>query len=306
MYYDELKTFVTLAEVKNFTKTAEILLMSQPSVSLHIKNLEKEFQTKLFVRSPKFLQITPTGEILYERAKQMITIYEQTKQDILEHHHSIKGELKIGASFSIGEYILPSLLFEIQNDYPELEIHVVIGNTEEIVQSVRLYQVDIGLIEGQTNEKELSVHSFMEDELYIVSSNNHELAKKDEVTMADLQNQAWVTREVGSGTREYLNHFFRSNGLKVKSLLTISSSQGIKETLINGMGLSLLSRSVIERDVQQGILSIIKLKNQSFNRTLSYVFSPIMQSKKNVKTFISALNKKWPNEIKSTNKSRMF
>lgn len=306
MYYDELKTFVTLAEVKNFTKTAEILLMSQPSVSLHIKNLEKEFQTKLFVRSPKFLQITPTGEILYERAKQMITIYEQTKQDILEHHHSIKGELKIGASFSIGEYILPSLLFEIQNDYPELEIHVVIGNTEEIVQSVRLYQVDIGLIEGQTNEKELSVHSFMEDELYIVSSNNHELAKKDEVTMADLQNQAWVTREVGSGTREYLNHFFRSNGLKVKSLLTISSSQGIKETLINGMGLSLLSRSVIERDVQQGILSIIKLKNQSFNRTLSYVFSPVMQSKKNVKTFISALNKKWPNEIKSTNKSRMF
>lgn len=306
MYYDELKTFVTLAEVKNFTKTAEILLMSQPSVSLHIKNLEKEFQTKLFVRSPKFLQITPTGEILYERAKQMITIYEQTKQDILEHHHSIKGELKIGASFSIGEYILPSLLFEIQNDYPELEIHVVIGNTEEIVQSVRLYQVDIGLIEGQTNEKELSVHSFMEDELFIVSSNNHELAKKDEVTMADLQNQAWVTREVGSGTREYLNHFFRSNGLKVKSLLTISSSQGIKETLINGMGLSLLSRSVIERDVQQGILSIIKLKNQSFNRTLSYVFSPVMQSKKNVKTFISALNKKWPNEIKSTNKSRMF
>ncbi|WP_374721759.1 LysR family transcriptional regulator [Peribacillus tepidiphilus] len=306
MYYDELKTFVTLAEVKNFTKTAEILLMSQPSVSLHIKNLEKEFQTKLFVRSPKFLQITPTGEILYERAKQMITIYEQTKQDILEHHHSIKGELKIGASFSIGEYILPSLLFEIQNDYPELEIHVVIGNTEEIVQSVRLYQVDIGLIEGQTNEKELSVHSFMEDELFIVSSNNHELANKDEVTMADLQNQAWVTREVGSGTREYLNHFFRSNGLKVKSLLTISSSQGIKETLINGMGLSLLSRSVIERDVQQGILSIIKLKNQSFNRTLSYVFSPVMQSKKNVKTFISALNKKWPNEIKSTNKSRMF
>jgi DNA-binding transcriptional LysR family regulator len=94
--------------------------------------------------------------------------------------------------------------------------------------------------------------------------------------------------------------------LKVKSLLTISSSQGIKETLINGMGLSLLSRSVIERDVQQGILSIIKLKNQSFNRTLSYVFSPVMQSKKNVKTFISALNKKWPNEIKSTNKSRMF
>ncbi|WP_350302508.1 LysR family transcriptional regulator [Peribacillus frigoritolerans] len=299
MYYDALKTFVTLVEVKNFTKTAEILLMSQPSVSLHIKKLEEEFQTKLFLRSPKFLKVTLTGEILYDRAKQMITIYEQTRQDIQEHDRSIKGELKIGASFTIGEYILPSLLIDLQEDYPELELQVVIGNTEEIVQAVRLYKVDIGLIEGQTNEKELSVHPFMQDELFIVSSNNHELANKDEVEITDLHDQAWVTREVGSGTREYLNHVIRSNGLKIKSILTISSNQGIKETLIkNGLGLALLSRSVIERDVQNKILSIIQVKNESFNRTLSYVYSPIMEDKKNVKTFITELNKKWPMKAK--------
>ena len=302
MYYDELKTFVTLVEVKNFTKTAEILLMSQPSVSLHIKNLEKEFQTILFQRSPKHLKITPTGEILYERAKQIITIYEQTKQDILEHHNSIKGELKIGASFTIGEYILPSILIDLQKDYPELELQVVIGNTGEIVQFVRLYQVDIGLIEGQTNEKELSVHPFMQDELFIVSSNTHELACKKEVTITDLQNQIWITREVGSGTREYLNHVIRSNGLKVKSFLTISSNQGIKETLMNGMGLSLLSHSVIERDIQHKNLSIIQLKSQSFHRMLSYIYSPIMRDKKNVKTFIDVLNNRsaqWTSSKKS-------
>jgi DNA-binding transcriptional LysR family regulator len=299
MYYDALKTFVTLVEVKNFTKTAEILLMSQPSVSLHIKKLEEEFQTKLFLRSPKFLKVTLTGEILYDRAKQMITIYEQTRQDIQEHDRSIKGELKIGASFTIGEYILPSLLIDLQEEYPELELQVIIGNTEEIVQAVRLYKVDIGLIEGQTNEKELSVHPFMQDELFIVSSNNHELANKDDVEITDLHDQAWVTREVGSGTREYLNHVIRSNGLKIKSILTISSNQGIKETLIkNGSGLALLSRSVIERDVQNKILSIIQVKDESFNRTLSYVYSPIMKDKKNVKTFITELNKKWPLKAK--------
>ena len=293
MHYDALKTFVTLAEVKNFTKTAELLLMSQPSVSMHIKNLEKEFQTKLFERSPKYLKITPTGEILYDRAKQMITIYEQTRQDILDHHNSIKGELKIGASFTIGEYILPSLLFDLQKEYPELELKAVIGNTEEIVQSVRLYKVDIGLIEeGQTNEKELSVHAFMQDELFIAASSDHPLAAKQDVTISDLQNQTWVTREVGSGTREYLNHVIRSNGLKVKSFLTISSNQGIKETLMTGIGLSLLSESVIERDVQHGNLSVLRLKNQTFNRTLSYIYSPVMQDKKNVKTFINALNKR--------------
>jgi DNA-binding transcriptional LysR family regulator len=295
LYYEELKTFVTLAEVKNFTKTAELLLMSQPSVSLHIKNLEKEFQTKLFQRSPKYLKITPTGEILYKRASQMISIYEQTRQDILDHHNSIKGELKIGASFTIGEYILPSLLHDLQKNYPELELHVVIGNTEEIVNCVKLFQVDVGLIEGQTNEKEVSVNAFMQDELFIVSSNNHELAHKKEVTISDLQDQRWVTRELGSGTGQYLNHVIRSNGLRVKSLLTISSNQGIKETLMNGMGLSLLSHSVIERDVEHGNLSIIKLKNHSFTRTLSYIFSPIMQDKRNVTIFIDMLKQKWDN-----------
>ncbi|WP_147532820.1 LysR family transcriptional regulator [Bacillus marasmi] len=293
MFYDALKTFVTLVEIKNFTKTAEILLMSQPSVSLHIKNLEKEFQTQLVQRSPKALKITPTGELLYDRAKQMITIYEQTKQDILEHHHAIKGELKIGASFTIGEYILPSLLIDIQTTYPELELRVIIGNTEEIVQFVKTYQVDIGLIEGQTNESSLNVQPFMKDELFLVTSNQHYLASKSEVTIEDLQNQVWLTRESGSGTRDYLSHVIRSNGLKVKSLLTISSTQGIKETLINGLGISLLSGSVIQRDLQQGYLKSLKLNNQSFNRTLSYVYSPILEEKKNVKIFIQALKKKW-------------
>ncbi|OHX42792.1 LysR family transcriptional regulator [Cytobacillus oceanisediminis] len=293
MYYDALKTFVTLAEVKNFTKTAELLLMSQPSVSLHIKNLEKEFQTKLFQRSPKYLKITPSGEILYDRAKQMITIYEQTRQEILEQQNTIKGDLKIAASFTIGEYILPSLLLDLQNQYPELNLQVTIANTEEVVQSTRSHHVDIGLIEGQTNERELIVTPFLEDELFIVTSNQHPLVQKEETTIADLQNQQWIMRENGSGTREYFNHVVRSNGLKVKSLLTISSNQGIKETLINGLGISILSGSVVERDVKQNNLSIIKVKNQEFKRTLSYVLSPIMQEKKNVSIFIEALGEKW-------------
>ncbi|MEH6987669.1 LysR family transcriptional regulator [Cytobacillus firmus] len=293
MHYDALKTFVTLAEVKNFTKTAELLLMSQPSVSLHIKNLEKEFQTKLFQRSPKYLKITPSGEILYDRAKQMITMYEQTRQEILDQQHTIKGDLKIAASFTIGEYILPPLLLDLQDEYPELNLQVTIANTEEVVQSTRSHYVDIGLIEGQTNEKELIVTPFLEDELFIVTSNQHPLAQKEEATIADLQDQAWIMRENGSGTREYFNHVVRSNGLKVKSLLTISSNQGIKETLINGLGMSILSGSVVARDVKQKNLSIIKVKNQEFKRTLSYVLSPIMQEKRNVSIFIEALSEKW-------------
>lgn len=291
LYYDALKTFVTLAEVKNFTKASEYLHISQPSVSLHIKNLETEFQTELFIRSPKKVQITPTGNILYNRAKQILSLYEQTKEDILEHHNSIQGELKIGASFTIGEYIIPSFLAKLQRDFPELELKVVIGNTEEIVEYVRLLQVDIGLIEGQTDDKELSIHSFMQDELFIISSNNYAKLNGN-VSMTDLQNCTWVTREEGSGTREYLKHFIRSNGLKVKSLLTISSNQGIKESVMQGMGISLLSYSVIERELKYGDLSVVHLENQSFMRTFSYVYSPIMKNNRSVEAFISVLTAK--------------
>ena len=288
MYYDALRTFITLAELKNFTKTSEVLHISQPSVSLHIKNLEKEFQTELFIRSPKYVQITPSGNILYNRAKQILSLYEQTKEDILAHHDSIEGELKIGASFTIGEYILPAFLSKLQKDFPKLDLTVIIGNTAEIVRHVREFQVDIGLIEGQTNDKELTIHPFMQDELFIISSPAYP-GFKNNMTLNDLQDHTWITREEGSGTREYINHVIRSNGLKVKSLLTISSNQGVKESVRQGLGISLLSHSVIEREVEHGDLSIVRLENQSFTRTFSYVLSPVMEKKRSVEAFIQAI-----------------
>ena len=112
------------------------------------------------------------------------------------------------------------------------------------------------------------------------------------VTINDLQNEDWILRESGSGTGEYLRHFFRTNGLKIKSLLTISSSQGIKETVINNLGLSLLSKSVIERDLKMNAINVIPLQNYTFMRTFSYIYFPIMKEKGNVKIFIDALQNK--------------
>lgn len=289
MQLDELRTFVTLAEVKNFTKTAERLLMSQPSVSLHIKNLEKEFQTELFIRSPKILKITPSGELFLERAKHIISIYEATKQDILELHESVRGPLKIGASFTIGEYLLPSILVDLQKRYSELEIEITIGNTEEIAGLVQQVQVDIGLIEGEVHHKDVTVVPFMEDELFIVASSTHPLANKEELDISDLQHQSWITREKGSGTRDYLWHLLSSNGLKKESMITISSNQGIKESVKNGLGITLLSQYVIDKEIENGSLQKLKLSNHLFKRKLFYLYLPLMQEKRNVKAFVEAL-----------------
>lgn len=292
MQYDALKTFVTLVEVNNFTKTSEILHISQPSVSLHIKNLEQEYQTTLFIRSPKSVQITPTGQILYERAKQILAIYEAAKEDILAHHHAIQGSLVIGASFTIGENILPPILACLQQQFPHLELEIIIGNTNEIIHLAKLLQIDIGLIEGQSRDKELVIKPFMQDELFIVGANNHPLTQRSSITISELQQQNWVARESGSGTRTYLDHLFRVNGLQVKSLLTISSNQGVKECVIQGLGLALLSGCVIEREIKNGDLAKLPLEGQHFTRTFSYLFSPTMKNKRNVEALIDFITKK--------------
>lgn len=292
MHYDALKTFITLVEVNNFTKTAELLHISQPSVSLHIKNLEKEFQTTLFIRSPKTVQITPTGQILYERAKQILATYAAAKDEIVAHYHAIQGTLTIGASFTIGEYVLPPILARLQQQFPQLELQIIIGNTDEIIQFAKLLQIDIGLIEGQSKDQELIVHPFMQDELFVVASNENPLTKRPSITISELQQQNWIAREAGSGTRIYLDHLFRAHSLQIKSLLTISSNQGIKESVIQGLGLSLLSGCVIEREIKNGDLAIVPLKDQRFTRTFSYLYSPTMKNKRNVETFIDFITRK--------------
>ena len=292
MHYDALTTFVTLAEVKNFTKTAELLHISQPSVSLHIKNLEKEFQTTLFLRSPKSVQITPTGQILYERAKQMLATYAAAKDEIVAHYHAVRGTLTIGASFTIGEYVLPPILARLQQEYPQLELQIIIGNTEEIIHLAKLLQIDIGLIEGQSHDQELIIHPFMQDELFIVASHDHPLTKCSSISISELQQQNWIAREPGSGTRIYLEHLFRAYSLQVKSLLTISSNQGIKESVIQGLGLSLLSGCVIKRELKNKDLAIVSLEGQPFTRTFSYLYSPTMKNKRNVEALLTMIMEK--------------
>lgn len=290
MLYEELVTFVTLAEVKNFTKTAEKLLMSQPTVSLHIKNLEREFQTTLFYRNPKLLKITPSGELLLERAKHMLSLYENTKKDILEYHKKMSGSLKIGASFTIGECMLPNLLKKISQQYPDLQLEVSIGSSDEIIRKVKIMQLDIGLIEEQKKEKDLVIVPFLKDELVVFARHGHPLAAKQPLSIVDLQHENWVMREEGTEQRKYIHDIFQSNQLQVASTITISNNQGIKEAVIAGLGISLLSKWMIERELKHKYVSLLHLQDTPFTRSFSYVCSPLLEEKQNVQLFIRLMH----------------
>ncbi|WP_058300711.1 LysR family transcriptional regulator [Gorillibacterium timonense] len=259
MVAETLRVFVTVAEQRHFSRAAELLNLSQPAVSLHIRNLEHEIGAKLLHRSPKQVSLTEAGDILYKRSKEILALYDQGKEEIRLLHERVSGVIHIGASFTIGEYLLPRLLADFARQYPEVEIEVTIANTEEIAQALKANVLDIGVVEGEVSPEKFQLTFYQKDEMLLVASKDHPLHSKKSVRPDMLQDQVWVFREHGSGTRSYSDHFIREAGLRVKKAYVFNSSQGVKEAAAAGLGISLLSRWIMRKELESGEMLALPL-----------------------------------------------
>ncbi|NOU97265.1 LysR family transcriptional regulator [Paenibacillus sp. LMG 31456] len=266
MIVETLKVFVTVTEQSNFSRAAELLNLSQPGVSLHIRNLEQEMGAKLMHRSPKQVKLTEAGAILYNKAKQILSLYDNAKQEIQLLQNAVTGSLKIGASFTIGEYVMPRLLAEFTSLYPQVDIQVNIGNTEEIIQAVRTNELDLGLVEGSVNQIDIEVLPYMKDEMILVAPPDHPLSSLRLVEPEMLQDQVWVLREGGSGTRAFSDAFIHDASLSVKRAYIFNSSQGVKESVAAGLGIAILSRLVVRKELDSGEIRDIPIKETRFTR----------------------------------------
>jgi DNA-binding transcriptional LysR family regulator len=271
MIVEVLKVFITVAEQRNFSRAAEILNLSQPGVSLQIRNLENEMGAKLLHRSPKHVKLTEAGEVLYKRAKLILMHYEEAKQEIHLLQNVVTGKLKIGASFTIGEYLLPRLLVEFTTKYPQVDIQVLIRNTEEIVHAVQANAFDLGLVEGGVSHYDVDVEPFMKDKMILVAPNAHPLSSLRKIDMGMLQNQVWILRETGSGTRAFSDIFIQENGLSLKRSFIFNSSQGVKEAVAAGLGIAILSEWVVRKELNTGEVCELPLQEKAFTRDFSLV-----------------------------------
>jgi DNA-binding transcriptional LysR family regulator len=249
MIVDTLRVFVTVAELRSFSRAAAILHISQPAVTLQIKNLENEFGMKLIHRTTKRVELTQAGKIVYDRAVNILRMYDETKQEVMMLRNVISGKLKIGASFTIGEYILPRILAEFAGQYPQVETEVNIANTNMVVHEVRSGSLDLGLVEGEVSDEELRAEPYMDDELVFIFPPHHPLAMQHEITVEDLNNQVWILRESGSGTRYHFDRFQKEQGLAAKRCYVFGSSQGVKEAVAEGLGIALLSRWTLLKEL---------------------------------------------------------
>ncbi|WP_315066205.1 LysR substrate-binding domain-containing protein [uncultured Clostridium sp.] len=286
---DELKTFMAVVEYKNFTKAAEAINLSQPSVSLHIKHLEDYFDTVLIQRSvkQKYINITQSGYLLYERSKQIIKLLDDTRNDLLDSNNILKGQLHIGASLTIGEYLLPAFLGKFAKAYPDLELEVTIENTHHICDKVKSFQVDLALVEGTVPSSNFVINHFYTDTMKVAVPYNHHLIN-NEFSTQELQNQTWISREVGSGTREYLNHFLTSNNINPKNIIVFGSNYSVKEAVKNNLGITFISSLVIKNSLKNNEISILETPN-GYSREFSYILPKGVTPSRGTLVFIDML-----------------
>ncbi|WP_196001376.1 LysR substrate-binding domain-containing protein [Clostridium sp. 1001271B_151109_B4] len=286
---EEFKTFIAVVDYKNFTKAAEHLNLSQPSVSAHIKNLENMFGVTLINRSikQKNISITESGYTLYKRAKEIISLLDVTFMDVKTLSSSIKGSLKIGASLTIGEYILPKFLAIFSKKYPDVDIEVIIENTSLISDELKKFKLDIGLIEGSASSSLFKQEYFLDDNMVLAIPYNDSL-KYSKFNIEDLQNKSWITREEGSGTREYLDLFFTENKILTKSMMVLGSNLAVKEAVKNNLGITIISKHVIAEDENRNEISSIKLDNH-FTRSLSIIYPKELTLSKAASIFLDEL-----------------
>ncbi|MDD6795682.1 MAG: LysR family transcriptional regulator [Clostridiaceae bacterium] len=285
--FDELKTFITVVDCKNFTKAAKKLNLSQPSVSTHIKNLENYFDVTLINRSvkQKRIFITESGHILYKRAKEMLNLLDITYIAVHDSTDTVKGHIKIGASLTIGECILPKFLSIFSKKYPDIDIEVVIENTATISAEIKNLTLDIGLIEGSISSSQLNQNFLLKDKMTLACPYNPHLKEFD---YDYLDNQKWLIREDGSGTREYLNMFLFLHQITPKNVVVLGSNYAIKEAVKNGLGITIISKLVVDEAVKNKEITLLNLDNK-FERYFSYITPKNITLSKASEIFISEL-----------------
>ncbi|TXL63694.1 LysR family transcriptional regulator [Cerasibacillus terrae] len=275
----QLQVFVTVAEKKNFTRAAEKLHMTQPAVSQYIRQLEEEIGTRLLERTNKYVRLNKAGEIVYHHAKEILGIYTKMQHLVDDLIHQTKGSLSIGASFTFGEYVLPQLIAQLRHTYPDIQASVLIGNTAKIADLVMAHQLDIGIVEGAFEGKQLKERKFAKDAMYIIASANHVLVKQEKVTQADLEKEMWIIREQGSGTREATISMLQDIGISPKEQMTFSSTQSIKQAVEAGLGITLLSKWAVQKELKAGDLKIIFVQGLPFYRSFSIITRSPFQTK---------------------------
>jgi DNA-binding transcriptional LysR family regulator len=274
MFDFRLKVFHTVAKRLNFTKASEELFITQPAVSKHIHEIEIYFKTQLFHRNGTKVSLTSAGEILLKYTEELFSVYRELETDMAALNQDIQGIIRIGASTTVAQYILPKYLASFRKRFRDISVELVTGNTEHIENYLTAGEIDFGIIEGLSKRKQLRYSKFLKDELVLCTRYGNPLSKKTAISLNDLTGLALVWREHGSGSLEVVNAALKKSGIKIAQLkreITLESSESIKSYLIGSDCFAFLSIHAVLNELSNKLLAIIDIKNFSIERYFYFV-----------------------------------
>ncbi len=268
-----LQVFHSVARLLSFTKAAESLHMTQPAVTFQVRQLEEHFNTRLFDRTHNRISLTDAGRNVYSYADRIFELYTEMENAVREITGEISGAVTIGASTTIAEYMLPTLLGDFKERYPEVVIHLKVSNSDGIVSMVENNTIDLGVVEAPVTNKNLVVETCKRDRLVAIVPPNHPLASLKKLDFQRLLAYPFICREEGSGTREVINDYLCHQpecSLSVKVAMELGSPEAVKGAVEAGMGVSVVSRATIQKELRLGTLVAVDL-DPPLDRPFSFV-----------------------------------
>lgn len=269
-----LKVFYSVAANLSFTKASKELYISQPAISKHIHELEVQYKTPLFDRTGNRIVLTRAGELLLSHTITLLTAYRQLNFEMNLLTDNICGELRLGASTTIAQYVLPPILSTIIGKFPDIRISLMNGNSRDIEKALCEGKITLGLVEGNTRQSSLRYLPFMKDELVVVTHTRSKLARYDELTLKELCTLPLVLRENGSGTLAVLESSLAEHQIKLSQLnvlMQLGSTEGIKLFLENSDALAIVSVRAVTRELKSGALKVIDITDFLAERMFSFV-----------------------------------
>lgn len=266
----KLEVFFWVAELRSFSQAAAHLSLRQPTVSVHIQELERALGAKVFNRIRGEVTLTALGQLLLERARSVVALKHETVAAVEQFQGVLKGELIIGGSNIPGEYLLPQKLGAFIKEHPEVRPVLRIGDSAGIVDDVVDGRVELGFVGFKGDDSRLTFHKMWQDEMVLVVPADHPWKERKSVAIHDLRTQPFVSRERGSGTLDSVRALLKKKGQSPEKLLNVTmelgSTEAVKEALIAGLGISILSRTSIRRELGSGLLLEIPIRRLKMER----------------------------------------
>jgi DNA-binding transcriptional LysR family regulator len=265
----QLKIFVTVVKEQSFSKASDIIHLSQPTVSSHIKELEKYFQCRLLDRLGKKTEPTRAGWILFDHAQKMLALKDTTESALQDFMGCTKGPLIIGGSTIPAGYVLPGLMGPFFKAYPDVSVRLVSGDTLQIIEDVKNGRVDLGVVGARTRDTAIAQETLLADEMKLIIPADHSWAHRSAIDFCELADEPFIAREPGSGTWQSISKTITEAGFDPKQLnvkMTMGSSISVIQGIVNKVGISILSTAAVADDIAAGRLAALSVNNLPLNR----------------------------------------